>query len=94
MFFRDIEQAIAPVLHGKDFFAEDKESFRSIEMGERMEVAEGIKSAISSEAMDVRMPGEKIPKGLNRGNETGFKRIMGENGTKEFIDSFSSIACQ
>ena len=73
--------------HSKDFFTEDNESLRSIDMGERREVAVGIKSAISNEAMDMRMPGAEIAESLNRGDEAGLKRFMRENGAKEFIDN-------
>ena len=59
-----------------------------------MEVAEGIKNAISNEAMDMRMPGEEVAKGLNGGDEGWLKRFMGENGAKELIDSFSSALSQ
>ena len=59
--------------HGKYFFAEDDKSLRGINRGERMEIAVGIKSAISNEAVDVRMPGQEVAKCLNRGDETGFK---------------------
>ena len=59
--------------HGKDFFTEDNECLRGIDMGKRMEVAVGIKSAISNEAMDMRVPGEEVTKGLNRGDDAGFK---------------------
>jgi hypothetical protein len=40
--------------------------------------------------VDARMLGEEITKGLNRGDEIGFKRFMGENGAKKFINSISS----
>ncbi|OGF61395.1 MAG: hypothetical protein A2Y62_05855 [Candidatus Fischerbacteria bacterium RBG_13_37_8] len=59
--------------HGKDFFAEEKESLRGVDRRERMEIAVGIKSAISNEAVDVRMPGQEVAKCLNRGDEAGFK---------------------
>jgi hypothetical protein len=42
-------------------------------MGERMEVTVGIKSTISNEAEDMRMPGQEVTKSLNRGDEAGFK---------------------
>ena len=80
--------------HGKDFFAEDNKSLRSIDMGKRMEVAEGIKNAISNEAMDVRMPCQEVAKSLDGADEGGFERFMGENGAKELIDSFSSTLGQ
>ena len=59
-----------------------------------MEVAVGIKSAISNKAVDVSMPGQEVAKGLDGGDEGGFKRFMGENGAKEFIDSFGGTACK
>ena len=59
--------------HGKDFFAEDDKSLRGINRGERMEIAVGIKSAISNEAVDVRMPGQEVAEGLYRSDEAGFK---------------------
>jgi len=58
--------------HGENFFAKDNECLRVVDMGKRMEVTVGIKSAISNEAVNVRMPGEKIAKSLDRGDETGF----------------------
>jgi len=59
-----------------------------------MEDTIGVKSAISNEAMDMRMPCHEVAKGLDGGDEGGFKRFMGENGAKEFIDSFGGTACK
>jgi len=59
-----------------------------------MEVAVGIKNAIINKAMDVRMPCQEVAKGLDGNDEAGLKRFMGENGAKEFIDSFGSALGQ
>jgi len=42
-----------------------------------MEVAVGIKSAISNKAVDVSMPGQEVAKGLDGDDKAGFKRFMG-----------------
>ena len=87
-----IGDAVMIFEHGEDFFAEDDESMRGIDMRNGMEVAEGIKNAISNKAMDVGIPGEEVAKGLDGGDEAGLKRFMRENGTKEFNDSFGSTS--
>jgi hypothetical protein len=69
---QNVTDTIMVFKHGKDFFAKDNVSLRGIDTRERMEVAGGIKNAISNEAMDMGMPGEKITKGLDGEDEARF----------------------
>ena len=58
--------------HSKYFFAKDNKCFRRIDRREWMEIAGGIENAISNEAMDMRVPCQKITKGLDGEDEAGF----------------------